>query len=286
MAKKNMITPEEAAKLKPVVPDNGVVQDEVEETPEPDQSSDPVRSTAVKTPKAGAFSAGIADIAGPNLKDPVQFKEDKKSIIRVKVNSVEYSEADVVKLIKSNVTVLFDGEAFLELSDEAIEQLGFESKRDYMLAREEFKARKDRSRKEAEGLIGDIKVSLNPNIVGSMAKARTKMTPPKGIHATLQPPEYVEAFKEAGYIQKGTKTTIDGKTELVEMWCPESDYLERLHATADLSTQRVRGVESSFRGEISRIHPKKEGRVEATGHVTFSKGKVGGGYIVDDGDED
>ena len=67
--------------------------------------------------------------------------------------------------------------------------------------------------------------------------------------------------------------SIDGKVELVEMWIPEEEVKKRLDAQVSLSRRRVRGIESSFKGELSRVYRNTD-EVKPTGNVTFSKSRV------------
>ena len=187
----------------------------------------------------------------PNTKpDKVANTVEKDLDMVIEVNNIDNKPEDVKIYDEKGVKLRFSVENFLELPDDIVKDLSFENARNYFITYGLHRSY------EKQKKSGGPRVKVEQPM--SWDDQRLKVDAPKGIHVTFQPPEMVEQFERIGYVKKGTRTSIQGQPELIEMHISEKKYREMLRYNERLSRQRLRGNVEGFKSKIERLYREED----------------------------
>ena len=184
-------------------------------------------------------------------------KEVKSSVEKdlgmvVEINSIDNTVEDVKLLNSKGAKLKFSVEHFLELPDDVVQELSFDNARQYFITYGLHKGYERQKKRKGPRIEVEQPISLDDK--------RLEVNAPPGVHVTFQRPEMVDQFERMGYVKKGTRTTINGEPELIEMHISEEKYQKILKQNERLSRQRLVGNVEGFKSKIERLYREDQVR--------------------------
>lgn len=190
--------------------------------------------------------------------------ENKSPNSQMKLITLDNSIKEVVELTEKDVPMVFDHQSFLELPEEVIRNLSYQSRNNYFMARGAKMAAKTapivKKRKILDPLVDAITIRHK-----RIQSRHYNENDRKWFHQAWIDPKFVDSFKASGY--RNVRHDSEGKDdpsgsivqmmngdtlEAVALEIPYEIYEEHLHAMSEKSRALYESSKDSVKEEASR----------------------------------